>query len=240
MKKLKILIGFIVIVSISNAQVTFYKEFVGEGLMLTPVNASSPTPEECYRHIPDTQTVNLYNRQFELIKTFHFQSVASISSIYRNVFTKSGKMEFFANLRNFGVHNCYLVNEDGTVLFDFKEYSFFGICDDYLLMYKFEIINNRNQYKIRVYTLDNYDASVSDATHSNCSRVYPNPATSGFVNIEYEITQAETIEIFDASGKVLQTAVLTPGNTSLRMNFKQPAGIYFYKHQSGSGSFIVQ
>lgn len=239
MKKLKILIGFIVIVSISNAQVTFYKEFVGEGFLSTPVNASSPTPEDCYSHIPDTQTVNLYNRQFELIKTFHFQSVESISNIYRNVFTKSGKMEFFANLRNFGVHNCYLVNEDGTVLFDFKEYSFLGICDDYLLMYKLEIINNRYQYKIRVYTLDNYDASVSETQKSSNSRVLPNP-TTGFVNIEYSITQAETLEIFDASGKVLQTAVLTPGNTSLRMNFKQPAGIYFYKHQSGSGSFIVQ
>ena len=239
MKKLKILIGLIAIVSISNAQVTFYKEFVGEGLMLTTVNASSPTQEDCYRHIPDTQTVNLYNRQFELIKTFHFQSVVSISSIYRNVFTKSGKMEFFANLRNLGTPNCYLVNEDGTVLMDFKEYSFYGICDDYLLMYKFEIINNRHQYKIRVYTLDNYDDSVSETQKASNSRVYPNP-TTGFVNIEYNVSQPENIEIFDASGKVLQTAVLTPGNTSLRMNFKQPAGIYFYKHQSGSGSFIVQ
>jgi len=186
----------------------------------------------------------IYDANVNIKRTININGISAdwVSRVGKNIYTNSGKYEFLL----FSNDGCYFCNEDSEYIYLCNND---GQGDMYDYAYKSRIVKNKliipyydntdEGFKTNVYSL--YD-SVSKIANPKSSqpKAYPNPATSN-IKIQYTIDKIDVMNIYDMSGKVIESVFLSPSVNEIEIQVDNySSGVYIYKYKDVSGKFIVQ
>ena len=235
MKKIILSIAVSCFAFMGFSQITLFKEIEGRSL-IAPVNTAIPN----YWYVFTGENVVVYNHDFDILKTIKTPNNATgVYQLFKGVYTTSGKYEFICPIFDNTTAKYYLYNEDGVMLYDFGEFSPWGIKGNKLITYKLTSSGGITQCTHRIYELGGSFTSIEDVSLDKMS-AFPNPA-SDFINIEYSIDKQENLQIYDINGRLIDIKQLDISNKSVQLQTSNYVpGIYVWIIGKNNGKFIVE
>lgn len=196
--------------------------------------------------IAKDKTIEIYNKDMELVKTISNlpKEFKSLHFASKNFFGLRNMYEFVIKKENNSIVTYELYNEEGY-LFNFNQFSPYSLLGTRFITYKFN--DETKNMDLKVYSVSGYNKepdpeepnSSSKGIKGNQNLVYPVPAKNE-VNISYSINQMQEMQVFDISGKCVETVLLDPSQSVYQLNVsKYQPGNYIYKSLSFDGKFIV-
>lgn len=252
---------------LAKAQITLLHTFEEDG-----VSACSPSIIEdvgyyCYstdsideNNIYHFTTFYFYDSDFNFYKSFQFECVRySYISLFptRHLIDTDDDLEFImteSTLTANGYRNhSYIMEEDGTVIYDFGDRNDRSYTDDF----EFVLVNNEIRllrtigYFVQNYSADDNelevygtggDYSTGEFHLVNVVPAYPNPARSSII-LPYELENGEstTMSIYDLNGRLIEKFDIGSHFNQVQLNVNSYApGIYIYEYKGRSNKFVVQ
>ncbi len=210
-------------------------------------------PANFYYHYT---TYYYYNSEFNLYWSRQFK-VARYSGISlfptRHLIDADDGLEFivteFSSSALGGSHNhSYIMEEDGTIIYDFTNGSNSS--------FEFKLVNNDIRlirsvgYFVGSYTPDDMELEIYGTGGSysaeefllvSNSVAYPNPAKSNII-LPYELSERETatMSIYNLNGQLIERFEIGSHFNQVQLNINSYSpGIYLYEYKGRSNKFIV-
>ena len=208
--------------------------------------------DEFYSFEENSNQVVIYDINLTVKKTFNINVEGWwwISRVGKNIYTNSGKYEFLLFCEgDDGNEGCFFSNENGESIYlcyAVSECEMNGInhCSSVIVQNKLILTDwtdseDDGTLIRKVYSL--YGNVGKIANHkSSQPKAYPNPATSN-IKIQYSIDKMDIMNIYDMSGKVVESVFLSPSVNEIEIQVGNYShGVYIYKYKDVSGKFIVQ
>ena len=245
----KILLGLIMLATVATMNAQIELEHVFEGRMYLQYRSywQQVGMDDYYVIFDDNGSRYVYNINMELV----FSAKDFTNIFAKNVFTTDGRICYLAYVENAAGVN-YL---NDAIIFDTDGNIIKTILNVYTEPYPF-LLKMRDGYKLIVYiknlVTNNYETHIyscpgNGETATNVQNVpakvkrnaYPNPATD-LVTLPYDANGATSMKIYDMQGKLVERKFLDKNKQELQLNVKDyPSGMYFFKVNGESNSFIV-
>jgi hypothetical protein len=234
MKKGLFFIAMLCVIYVCSGQIELLKQV--DGVVLPTIGE-----DEFYSYYLGenhyTNKIVIYDLNMNVKKTININIngiyLASISYVGKNIYTNSGKYEFIFYDNH--TEKYYFCNEDG-------EYMYVAGSNTEIIIVRNRLIINEgwgDNAVSRVYSLFGNANKVINNIPSQF-KTYPNPAMSN-IKIQYAIDKMDVMNIYDMSGKVMESVFLSPSVNEIEIQVgNYSPGVYIYRHKDGSGKFIVQ
>ena len=247
----------------ANAQITLLHTFEEDG-----VSVYAPTIVEdvgVYCYITDSTdeynihrypTFYYYDSEFNLywshqFEVYRYDGVSLFPT--RHLIDADDGLEFivteFSSSALGGSHNhSYIMEEDGTIIYDFTNGSNSS--------FEFKLVNNDIRlirsvgYFVGSYTPDDMELEIYGTGGSysaeefhlvSNSVAYPNPAKSNII-LPYELSERETatMSIYNLNGQLIERFEIGSHFNQVQLNINSYSpGIYLYEYKGRSNKFIV-
>lgn len=247
---------------LAKAQVTLLHTFDDFGSLALPA-ALSPTIVEdlgyyyCYMIDKDDYRFRMYyfyDSDFNLYKSFRFEVGGNVNNGIGVIPTKhlidnddALELIVIKNDAQNSVMHSYVMEEDGTVIYDFGnctsvEYEFKLVNNQIrLIRHSIDIINTQYTTKVEVYGTGG-DYSTGEFHLVNAAPAYPNPARSNII-LPYELENGEsaTMSIYDLNGRLIEKFDIGSHFNQVQLNVNSyDSGIYIYEYKGKSNKFVVR
>lgn len=235
-----VLILSILFIAVSAGAQNYLKDITGTNGTILPVLNTS---DVC---IVKGNTIEVYNKDMELVKTIsNLPEFESLLFASYNFFGLSNMYEFIIKKKHYETFRNQLY-EENEYRFDFNKHEPYYIVNTRFITREYN--ETAKTWDFKVYTISGWNKPDPEEPEpiniqekqNNSTSVYPVPANER-VNIAYSISNMQELNIFDTTGKSIETILLDPSQKVYQLNVsKYQPGSYIYRSDSFSGKFIVQ